>query len=422
MKLLIVTNLFPNAAEPNRATFNFQQFSALAKLCELKVVAPVPFFQHLPPPRPSPIKGEGDQGKEFPPASEGPGKVFPPPFMGGGQGEGFSRIPYREVISGIEVFHPRYLAIPKILRFTHGPAFFLGIWHTLKIIQQTFEYDAILAAWAYPDAYGTALAAGLLKKKFFVKVQGSDINLAHKYWIRVPMVRRALRQAEKVIAVSRPLKDKLTAIGIPGDKVVVIPNGVDKSKFFPRDKGQCRRELGLEANKKYVLCVGNLARVKGVEYLIRAFATFNVPGADLVIVGDGPLRGELEDLAGTLGIKDRVMFKGRQSYEDIPLWLNAADVLCLPSLNEGCPNVVLEALACGTKVVASNVGGVPDIIDTPAKGWLAKPGDPDDLARQLKIALEAPASSTHGESMSWEENAQILYKALQGAEHVNAIL
>lgn len=425
MKLLIVTNLFPNAQEPNRSTFNFQQFSALAKLCELKVTAPVPFFYRpcLPPPRPSPIKGEGDPGKVFPPASGGPGKDFssasggpgknfPPPSMGGGRGEGRSRLPDREVINGIEVFHPRYLAIPRILRITHGPAFLAGIWHTLNLIRRSFDYDAILAAWAYPDAYGTALAAGLLKKKFYVKVQGSDINLAHKYWGRVPMIRWALKQAEKVIAVSRPLKEKLVAMGIPQGRVVVIPNGVNKERFFARDRKECRTRLGLALDKRYVLFVGNLAEVKGCKYLIQAFAKLNVSGASLLIVGDGPLRRELEGLAVELGIADRVLFKGRQPYEDVPLWLNAANVLCLPSLNEGCPNVVLEAMACGTKVVASNVGAVPDIIDAPDKGWLAKPGDPDDLARHLRAALDSPGASTHSQSLSWEENARELFRAL----------
>jgi len=365
MKLLIVTNLFPNAAEPNRATFNFQQFSALAKLCELKVVAPVPFFR-------------------------------------------FSRkeVPSFEKINGIEVYHPRYLAIPKIFRFTHGPAFFLGIWHTLRSVQKTFDFDVVLASWAYPDAFGTALAADKLKKRFYVKVQGSDINLAHKYWGRVRMIKSALGKAEKIIAVSRPLKEKLVSMGIAEIKIVVIPNGVDKAKFHPRDKAECRRALRLNADRKIILFIGNLAEVKGVEYLVQAFKKLSTyQDTELLIVGDGPLRSKLEALTEELGIKGRVLFKGRRSYDEVSIWLNATDVLCLPSLNEGCPNVVLEALACGTRVVASNVGGVPDIIDSPEKGWLAKPGDPDDLERQLKDALEASVLSTFGQSMSWKENA-----------------
>jgi glycosyltransferase involved in cell wall biosynthesis len=372
VKLLIVTNLFPNVAEPNRSPFNFQQFKALAKLCELKVVAPVPFFAY-------------DKNV----------------------------LPTQETISDMEVFHPRYLAIPKILRSTHGPSFFMGIWHTLRNIQETFHYDAILAAWAYPDAYGTALAARLLRKRLFVKVQGSDINLAHHYRGRVPMIRWALNQAEMVIAVSRPLKEKVTSMGIPEGNVVVIPNGVDKVKFYLRDRSECRALLGLAGDKRYVLFIGNLAEVKGCKYLLQALTRLNLSETETIIIGDGPLGRELESLANRLGIRDHIQFKGRQPYEDIPFWLNAADILCLPSLNEGCPNVVLEALACGTRVVASSVGGVPDLIDAPDKGWLARPADTDDLARCIHSALMASDKDFSASlAMSWEENADQLYRIL----------
>jgi glycosyltransferase involved in cell wall biosynthesis len=287
MKLLIVTNLFPNAQEPNRATFNFQQFSALSRLCELKVVAPVPYFykpphRHPEPsremlsafPGPKPPKSQSDfggrRGEGSPSISAGDSSLRPLDSARN-DGDVHRQIPVHETISGIEVFHPRYLAIPKIFRFTHGPAYFMGIWHTLSSIQRSFQYDAILAAWAYPDAFGAALAARLLKKKFYVKVHGSDINLAHKYWGRTTMIRWALGKADRVIAVSRPLKEKLVAMGIPDEKIVIIPNGVDKARFYPRDKVECRRALGLEADRKFILCVGNLAKVKGVEYLVRAF-------------------------------------------------------------------------------------------------------------------------------------------------------
>ena len=169
---------------------------------------------------------------------------------------------------------------------------------------------------------------------------------------------------------------------------------------------------------------GNLVEVKGVEHLLRAFqplCTDDSPqGVSLVIVGDGSLRGALESLAQELGIKDRVLFQGRRPHDEVPLWLNAADVLCLPSLHEGCPNVLLEALACDVRIVASNVGGVPDILDTPDKGWLAKPGDPADLARCLRLALAAPLPRERMKPMSWDQNAEKLYAILnlKGAVHL----
>ncbi len=365
MKLLIVTNLFPNAQEPNRSTFNFQQFSELARCCELKVVAPIPHFQY---------------------SNE--------------------QVPLFERIGGIDVYHPRYLVIPKIGRCTHGLAFFIGIWHTLKLVQCSFQYDAILAAWAYPDAVGAAIAARILKKKFFVKVHGSDINLAGQYWSRVPMIRWALAQADAVIAVSQPLRQKIVAMGIPQEKVVVISNGVDTKKFFPRPKDVSREQLGLVLAGRYILYVGNFAPVKGGAFLIKAFALLAGDiDLKLVLVGDGEEKPSLIELARGLGIDERVMFVGRKPHQDIPVWMSAADVFCLPSLNEGCPNVVLEAMACGAKVVASDVGGVPDIIDAPEKGWRARPKDPEDLARCLNAALNAPAPEQAAHTISWAESA-----------------
>jgi len=372
MKLLAVTNLFPNAQEPERSTFNFQQFLELAKSCELKVVAPIPHFQY---------------------SNE--------------------QVPSFEQIGGIDVSHPRYLVIPKIGRCSHGLAFFIGIWHTLKTIQRSFQYDAILAAWAYPDAFGSALAARLLKKKFFVKVHGSDINLADQYWSRVPMIRWALNQADSVIAVSLPLKQKIVGMGIPQEKVFVISNGVDTKKFFARPKDVCREKLGLSPSCRFILFVGNFSPVKGVLYLIKAFALLvNMPDLKLVLVGDGEERAVLMQLGRALGVGERVIFAGRKPHQDIPVWMSAADVFCLPSLNEGCPNVLLEAMACGTNVVACNVGGVPDIIDAVDKGWLARPKDPEDLARCLIAALKAPGLAQPTRAISWAENAKILFDLL----------
>ncbi len=373
MKLLIVTNLFPNAKEPNRSTFNFQQFTELSRLCELKVVAPIPFFQY------------SDE-----------------------------QVPLFERLGGIDVYHPRYLVIPKTGRCTYGLAFFIGIWHTLKIVQRSFRYDAILAAWAYPDAVGAALAARLLKKKFFVKVHGSDINLAGHYWSRVPMIKWALSRADGVIAVSQPLKKKIVAMGIPQEKVVVISNGVDTGKFFPRPKDACREQIGLSPSGRYILYVGNFSAVKGVLYLIKAFALLDTaPDLKLLLIGEGEEKVALVQLARELGVDERVIFAGRKPHQDIPVWMSAADVFCLPSLNEGCPNVVLEAMACGAKVVASDVGGVPDIIDTPEKGWRARPQDPEDLAQCLNAALNAPALAHATRAMSWAESAAKVYAIFQ---------
>lgn len=147
MRLLIITNLFPNRVEPDRAVFNKQQFLALKKYCDFKVVAPVPLFQYAP-----------------------------------------SELPLEEDVNNIRVFHPRYLVIPKICRSLYGWFYYWGIARMVRRIHALFPFDAILATWAYPDAFAAALLAKRLRKPLVIKVHGTDINVATQYFLRRQMI------------------------------------------------------------------------------------------------------------------------------------------------------------------------------------------------------------------------------------------
>jgi len=385
MKVLIITNLFPNNVQPERGIFNKQQFLELAKLCQIRVVAPVPWFPKIK--------------------------------AGGARGE-FARVVAEEVIDGITTYHPRYIVTPKFGRCFYGFWFYQGICKKVKEIVRDFQCDVILATWAYPDAFAAALIARKLRKPLVIKVHGSDINITAQYFWRRKMIQYGLRNAEKVIAVTESLKQKIIQLGIPAEKVVVIPNGVDTGLFKPMNQQECRNKLALPLDKKIVLCIGNLTWVKGIKYLIDAFR-YLPTDVRLYIIGQGPLRGELEQRSQELHLDDRISFVGRKSHSEIPLWMNASDVLCLPSLNEGCPNVVLEALACGRFVVASKVGGIPQLINSEEQGILVEPKNPQLLTQTLNLALskrhDAERINKEAEGMSWQENARKLRQALDSA-------
>lgn len=371
MKVLVITNLFPNALEPVRGAFNRQQVIELSKLCELKVIAPLPLHYD-------------------------------------------KRIPDTEVIDDIAVCHPRYFMTPKIGRSLYGYFFYLSLVRKVKALQKSFDFDMIYATWAYPDGFGSYLIAKALKKPIVIKVHGSDINIYTKYFLRRKLIVHALKNSNAVIAVSNALKDSLVSLGVPQNHVVVVPNGINTDVFKPLPQTKCREELGLPAGRKIVLFIGNLVPVKGVSYLIEAFTQL-VGSSDvmLVILGDGNQKEELIGKADALHLKERVVFMGRQPHDRIPLWMNACDIFCLPSMNEGCPNVILEALACGKQVVATKVGGIPEIITSEEQGVLVPPGNADALANALEQALRKPARSRAEKMISWQENARRVHGELE---------
>ena len=173
-------------------------------------------------------------------------------------------------------------------------------------------------------------------------------------------------------------------------KVWVIPNGVDLNKFRLMTRKEAKQQLGLDEDKRYLLYVGRLVAVKGLDLLLDAFAQLTQKWRDveLLLVGDGAERGALEHQATDLGIRDKVHFVGAQPHEQVVLWMNAGDVFCLPSHKEGLPTVLLEALACGIPIVATSVGGIPEIVDDRQVGRLVRSRDPREMAACIEEVLE----------------------------------
>jgi glycosyltransferase involved in cell wall biosynthesis len=390
MKILLFTNLFPNNKEPNRGIFVLQCARYLSKMCELMVVSHVPWW---------------------------------PKWLNFPASMAMNRsIVQEEKIDGITVFHPRWVTIPAISRLFNGFGLFLSLQRFFLKIQRQFDFDILFAQWLFPDGFAAALLSGIMRKPLVLQAHGCDVNLYTRYFWRRQMIRWALHRAQQVIVVSLPMKKRLIEIGIPDGKISIIPNAINMEKFFPLNTTEIRGQLKLSQKEKLVLFIGSFEPVKGVEYLLSAFkhlkADVSMP-VRLIMIGKGSLHNIILDFIDKNAMSDAVTVVGEVPYETIPLWINACDILCLPSIREGLPNVVLEAQACGKPVVASRVGGIPDVVSSDEYGFLVQSGDSKGLADALQKALATTWSaeniSHNPHLISWQENARLTYECLQKA-------
>jgi glycosyltransferase involved in cell wall biosynthesis len=389
MKVLVFTTLYPNNVWPNHGVFIKERMKQFAMLdgCAVKVVAPVPYF---------------------------------PPIKANWRWR-FSQVATSELRDGIEVYHPRYFMTPKWGMLFYGVLLFFSALRCVKRLRKEFDFDLIDAHFVYPDGFAAILLGKFFNKPVVVSARGSDINL----YATLPMIRRilsyTLSRAKRVVAVSQALKEEITKLGVSADKVVVVSNGVDVKRFYPLPKEQAQRELQLP-RKRIILSAGNLTANKGFDLLVRAFSRLadDPSGNDLhlVIVGEGTERRPLERMVTSLGINNRVKLVGAVAHERMHLWYNAADIFCLVSEREGLPNVLLEALACGVPVVATQVGGIPEILSSDELGLLTG-REESKVADAIRAALaktwRADALIEHVMNLSWDDSARTVRKIFQGA-------
>src|SRR5262245_10437538 len=318
----------------------------------------------------------------------------------------WARVPRAEHFGGFFTQHPRYVVFPKLGMTTHGFSMFAGSFRQVCGRLNQTEYDLIDAHYVYPDGFAAALIAGILKKPFVVSARGSDINLFSEFRLIRPLIRRVLRRANGLIAVSHSLKDRMLRLGCCSDNLALIGNGVDQQKFMPRPRLAMREKLGLPSNRPIALTLGHLDENKGFHILIEAVARLRSSGLMLMIVGRGPRRSHLESQIRESGLSENVKLIGTVPHDELSSWYSAADVFCLASLREGCPNVVLEAMACGCPVVATRAGGIPELVISPAFGTLVG-RSPEAFATAVHNALcrqwDHEAIAAHGRSHGWDK-------------------
>lgn len=323
----------------------------------------------------------------------------------------YSQVSRHAVLDGIDVHYSRYLVTPKLGMSLYGLWMFLATLPTVMRIQRTFDFDVIDAHYVYPDGFAAMLLGRWFKKPVIVSARGSDINQFKDLPMIRTLLKRTLLNVDKVIAVSHALKDSMVRLGIPPERVCVIPNGIDPGKFAPLPREEARKSLKI-GRCRLILSVGNLTENKGMDLLIKALHLLvcqrQRDDLRLAIVGDGPCRPALERLITSIGFTDRVMLVGSVPHHDLRQWYSAADVFCLASEREGLPNVILESLACGTPVVATPAGGIPEVIYSERVGLLTR-RDEGHLADAIAMALErnwdrhALAQGVHG--WTWDHVA-----------------
>lgn len=377
MNVLAFSRIFPSPQHPARGIYNLHRFRALSKFCDVRVVAPIAVWDH-------------------------PG----------------SRLNGVTQYDGLAVEYATYWFLPKLVPQWHAAALYRSLRSHIFALHRASPYDVILAAFAYPDVVAAAHLAGDLRIPLVALVMGSDMNdLAQRPYLR-SQVRDAFTRAARVIALSAALKDKVVELGISPERVVVHHNGVDGVRFAIRDRTAARRQIDLPEQARVVLFVGNVVVEKGPDVFVEAIGRLDrswLSGVVAVIVGSGPLTDSLRSRVDALGLGAIVRFAGRRHPDEIPVWMAASDVLCLPSRREGCPNVVLEALASGRPVVAARVGAVPDLI-TERNGIIVSPEDPDALAAAIQQSLQRAwdPSSLRGSvpALTWDDLGKSFFDVL----------
>jgi len=277
--------------------------------------------------------------------------------------------------------------------------------NALKILQ---EIDADIV---HAQSLGNAIPAVIYKKikkiPYTVWGQGLDVNMPG--WFIKKTAKTCLANADAIIALSDNMKNTMQLMS--DREVVVIPNGIDLTKY---DEGQRKQRT----HRKTIIYVGRLHAVKGVQYLLEAMSAVHrkVPQAELVIVGDGNERAALETLTDQLGIRECVKFVGMVPHEQVTDWMYNADIFVLPSISEGFPLVVLEAMACGLPVVATRVGVLPEIIEDGTNGFVVDAKSPYEIADKLLTIMQSDElyekMSVNGkkivEKFSWNNITEII--------------
>lgn len=378
MKILTYTTLYPNAVQIRHGIFVEQRLRQLLKCAGInaKVVAPVPWF---------PFRSE-----RF------------------GVYAQYAQVPKQEQRHGIDIIHPRFPVIPKI-GMTIAPLLLAAATLPLlrKIIADGYDFDVIDAHYFYPDGVAAALLAKALNKPLVITARGSDVNVITDYLLPKKMLLWAAQQASQTITVCEALQTKLVELGADAHKITVLRNGVDLQLFSPSNRDEARAALNL--TRPTLLSVGHLVANKGHHLIIQALT--QLPRYELLIVGDGEEASNLRKLAAENNVADRVRFLGTLAHPQLVEIYSAVDALILASAREGWANVLLEAMACGTPVIATEVGGTPEVVRAPAAGLLIERSAAAIGAGVKQLFAHYPDRADtrrYAEQFSWDQTTQNL--------------
>lgn len=386
-RILVYSSLFPSAAAPTAGTFIRERMFRVAKRLPLVVVAPQPW---------SPFDWVV--------------RLFRKDFRPMGAG--------RETMDGVEIYRPRFLCLPGMLkRFDSRlmARFTLGC---VRDLQRSFGATIIDAHFAYPDGHAATLLGRRLGLPVTITLRGSkDQRLIGSDC--EPGLREALHGADRVFAVSESLRQEVAGpLGLPGERVRVIGNGVDLDKFEPVDRLEARQRLGIEADARVLIGVGNLIELKGFHRVVPLLPALRARFGKLVylIVGGGTGQGDMSErivaLAREHGVEDCMRLCGRQPPQALKWYYSAADVFALATAYEGWANVLLEAMACGVPVVTTRVGGNAQVVASESVGTLVDYWDGQAFQEALAAALQRQWDRTairaYAQANGWDQRIDAL--------------
>lgn len=390
--LVVFSTLFPNSAQPKAGLFIRERMFRVGVHLPLVVVSPKPWFP-----------GQGIIRLVRPHYRPLPGKS--------------------ERQEGYEVLFPRFLALPGVLRSLDSLFMALGSYRVLRRLRMR-GYNLIDAHFAYPDGHAAVRLGRWLGLPVTVTLRGTEVPHS-----RNPALRKRLRQvfqrAEHAIAVSSSLHALAIGLGLPPDKGTTIGNGVDINRFYPIPRSEARLRLGLPAEAQIIISIGALVERKGFHRVIESIPALLAKHRELhyLIVGGPSPEGDMSALFHqqvlNLGLSDRVHFLGAMSPDELKWPLSAADAFVLASRNEGWANVILEAMACGLPVVATDVGGNREVVARDDLGTIVPFDDQVALTAALDDALtrewDRSTILSYARANAWDQRMPQLIQTLSKA-------
>jgi teichuronic acid biosynthesis glycosyltransferase TuaC len=378
LKIAVVTSYFPSSAQPWQGRSAYQTLRVIAREADVRVFYPNSAYPSL-----------------FNPRSRSYHKLdasYSPP--------------------DVKASYYDYPALPLVSRPLNG-------WMAARVLLphvRGFAPDIIFSCYVYPDGYAALKIGKALSVPVVTQSIGSDINRIGDS-ISAMHTRTVLRASDFLVTVSGDLRTKAVAMGASPEKTRAIVNGCDLSVFHVRDRLEARQKLSIDSASEAVVYIGRMDVKKGLRELVEAAASLHParPNLRVYMVGDGPDRPVIESAIQARNASGYIHALPACAFDDVAVWMAAADLVTLPSYMEGCPNVVLEALACGRPVVATNVGGIPEIMSEEC-GRLVPPRDPVALSQALASVLDrswdANAISVRG-SRSWSTVAAELLEIFE---------
>lgn len=315
------------------------------------------------------------------------------------------------------VFHPRFFSIPGAFKSLDGLFMAFGCLPRMWHLKRQGRLDIIDAHFAYPDGYAATLLGRWLSVPVTITMRGTETRHVNDSALR-PLIIAAMSRANRVFSVSDSLRQIALSCGIDASKLRVIGNGVDIAKFSPQSKTKARESLGISGTAKIIVTVGGLVERKGFHRVIAAMPELIKIYPDLIylIIGgpspEGDMTKQLRQLVSDLELDSSVKFLGSMAADKLSQPLSAADVFVLSTRNEGWANVLLEAMACGLPVVATDVGGNREVVSNPEFGTVVPFDDHAKLIAAISQSLDThwdrAAIRAYAEANTWDNRVVTL--------------